>query len=709
MAASVNAVAVDTAAPTVSAVAISGTDSAGAAKAGTLAVGDKIKVAVTMSEATTVTGTPTYTVDVGGQTKTASYVSGSGSTSLVFEYVVSAGDTDSSGGITALANALALGGGTLKDAAGNSATLNTPTVAASANAVVVDATPPVLTINTLAGNDYIEIAEKSASLSVTGTAEASRGVTVTFNGTSNTVTADASGNWTTTFSSGQIPANGGLYTVSASQTDAVGNIGSAARSVGVFHTATLGSTISNSSSSFNVTVPSGMTLSDLVAANFSGKSAADGSTDYMGDNLTYSAFYVTVVNATSSTVQMQAQDGGFIKGHKLQLDLSGTTLTVTKVYTKFIATTAPAALGVDFDTNGTVQTLAGAYALTNFAVQLKPSGTVGAVAPVVLDLDHNGTFDYSVLHLGGSELSGWVGPKDGILAWDENGNGGVDGTNEYAFTRFGGATDLEGLRQGFDTNGDGVFDARDDAFEQFVVWRDSNQNGISDNGEVFSLAELGIDSINLTSDAAARSADMFVQEAGQSSATLADGSTMAIADAALRSVAFAGMEGRDVSIMTQPGLFHGTARDEFILGTAGNDTIAGGGGNDVLYGRRGGDATDSNLFVWNHGDAGPDGAVDRIGDFVQWNGTAGDRIDLTRLLEGYRSGVSDLSEWITSIATGATVRSAAGGDASQTGTLITIDIDGVGAGTATQQIFLTNVALSSTDLATLQSSGVIVA
>ena len=43
-------------------------------KLATLNVGDKIKVTVTISEATIVTGTPQYAIHVGGVSKQADYV-----------------------------------------------------------------------------------------------------------------------------------------------------------------------------------------------------------------------------------------------------------------------------------------------------------------------------------------------------------------------------------------------------------------------------------------------------------------------------------------------------------------------------------------------------------------------------------------------------------------------------------------------------------
>jgi hypothetical protein len=53
-----------------------------------------------------------------------------------------------------------------------------------------------------------------------------------------------------------------------------------------------------------------------------------------------------------------------------------------------------------------------------------------------------------------------------------------------------------------DSNADGKIDANDGVFSQLRVWRDLDQDGRTDAGELFTLNELGIASIGLTSSAA---------------------------------------------------------------------------------------------------------------------------------------------------------------------------------------------------------------
>jgi hypothetical protein len=159
------------------------------------------------------------------------------------------------------------------------------------------------------------------------------------------------------------------------------------------------------------------------------------------------------------------------------------------------------------------------------------------VTPVVLDLNRDGTLSYSQVAMdvngdGRLDATAWAGAQDGVLVWDKHGDSKVHDASQYAFTQYGGKTDLEGLAAGFDTNRDGVFNAQDAKFGQFKVWQDANQNGVSDAGEVHGLAASGITSINLTSDGVLRSPAQGVSEAGRSTAQLDGGGQMLLSDAA---------------------------------------------------------------------------------------------------------------------------------------------------------------------------------
>ena len=94
--------------------------------------------------------------------------------------------------------------------------------------------------------------------------------------------------------------------------------------------------------------------------------------------------------------------------------------------------------------------------------------------------------------------SGWVSPDDGFLVFDRNGDGLINdggelfGSNTVKYDGSGLCADgYEALAQE-DTNGDGLVNHLDDNWLNLKVWRDVNQNGQTDDGELFTLAELGI-------------------------------------------------------------------------------------------------------------------------------------------------------------------------------------------------------------------------
>ena len=94
--------------------------------------GEKIEVAVTFGDRVLVDtslGTPTLGLTVGTETRQATYVRGTGSNRLVFEYTVQSGDTGSDG-IAIAANGLAPGGGAIASVYGVRAILDHAALAA---------------------------------------------------------------------------------------------------------------------------------------------------------------------------------------------------------------------------------------------------------------------------------------------------------------------------------------------------------------------------------------------------------------------------------------------------------------------------------------------------------------------------------------------------------------------------------------------------
>src|SRR5262249_38610086 len=89
---------------------------------GTYGVGAAIAVIVTFSKPVTVTGTPQLTLETGVTDAVVNYTSGSGTSTLTFSYTVAAGHTSPDLDYVST-TALALNGGSIRDAAPNNATL----------------------------------------------------------------------------------------------------------------------------------------------------------------------------------------------------------------------------------------------------------------------------------------------------------------------------------------------------------------------------------------------------------------------------------------------------------------------------------------------------------------------------------------------------------------------------------------------------------
>ena len=129
--------------------------------------------------------------------------------------------------------------------------------------------------------------------------------------------------------------------------------------------------------------------------------------------------------------------------------------------------------------------------------------------PVLLDLDNDG-FDligldsssafFDVDGDGFRDHVGWLMSDDGFLVIDKNSSGTIDLSEELVFASETGEddSDLEALRAIYNSNGDGVLSASDAKWNQFKVWRDVDQDGQSDAGELTSLDTLGLQSIELT-------------------------------------------------------------------------------------------------------------------------------------------------------------------------------------------------------------------
>ena len=204
-----HAYSVDASAPTLTINTIASDDILNATEAGS---------PLTLSGTSTAETGQTVTVTLNGATYTGN-VQADGSWSVSVP-------TSALGALTASNYTVSA---TVNDKAGNPGS-------ASHN-LAVDTTAPVLTINTVAGDDIINDAEHAQALVISGTStggEAGDVVSVVLNGKTYTTTLDASGNWSVGVPAADVTALGsGAQTITASVSDRAGNSDDASRTVTV--------------------------------------------------------------------------------------------------------------------------------------------------------------------------------------------------------------------------------------------------------------------------------------------------------------------------------------------------------------------------------------------------------------------------------------------------------------------------------------------
>jgi hypothetical protein len=146
-----------------------------------------------------------------------------------------------------------------------------------------------------------------------------------------------------------------------------------------------------------------------------------------------------------------------------------------------------------------------------------PGPNGGTSSPLVLGLDGGGFrftdvaggIEFDLDADGVPEHTAWLSPEslDGFLALDRNSDGEItDGTELFGDSTpqppsetpngFLALAVFDQLLEG--GNGNGRIDPRDVVFDFLVVWRDEDHDGMSSSHELYPLADLGVEEIDLS-------------------------------------------------------------------------------------------------------------------------------------------------------------------------------------------------------------------
>jgi len=260
-----------------------------------------------------------------------------------------------------------------------------------------------------------------------------------------------------------------------------------------------------------------------------------------------------------------------------------------------------------------------------------------AIDPIVLDLDHNGValtsldngVQFDINADGHKDQVAWTAGSDGILALDVDGNGKIDNGSEIFSPHFAGGSYVDGLAalSTLDSNHDGKIDAADEAFSKLTVWQDLNHNGITDRGELSSLADHSIGGISL--EATASNSEISGQTIlADGDYTLTDGSTGHFVE---------------VAFDTTLGGSENSSNAYSLIGSDGDDILSGSGGVFTISGGAGADT-----FVLDADALNDVKLADVITDFKAGEG---DTLDVSKLLDSLLGHEATEAEALASVKT----------------------------------------------------------
>ncbi|RZI44816.1 DUF4347 domain-containing protein [Herbaspirillum sp. HC18] len=289
---------------------------------GTYKVGSIVNVKVSFNDTVTVAGgTPSLLLETGATDRAATYVSGSGSSTLTFEYTVQTGDNAADLDYASV-TALALNGAAIRDAAGHGADLSLPAPGATGSlangkAIVIDGLAP--TDIALSAASIATSASSNAVVGTLSTTDATTGDSFTYTlvsgtGDTNNSAFNISGNSLRATNPGSLTP--GANSVRVRTTDAAGNTYEEALSITATTNPTVAITTDKSTLKGGQTATITFTFSDAPTGfdstdvTVTGGSISAPQVD-SGNNKIYTATFTPTAGTNSLSASLSVGAGKF--------------------------------------------------------------------------------------------------------------------------------------------------------------------------------------------------------------------------------------------------------------------------------------------------------------------------------------------------------------------------------------------------------------
>ena len=374
---------IDAVAPTLSPIVVGPAD-------GLYAENESVQFTATFSEPMLVTGMPRIALTVGTTTRYATYLAGSETRTLVFEYLPQVGHSDLNGIVAA--NVISLNGGAITDLAGNGCGLTF--TALNLTNVLIDALAPnaptlALGVGVANGATFAEATQTSGVVTVKGELDAT--ITVIFSGVNDQVTQILTGTGgvqPVTLSAVDPDLLGeGLVSVSATQTDAAGNVQTAPPATVTFILDTVSPTIA-------------------ITSNKAALKAGETATIMFTLSETSVNFTASDVTVTGGALSLFSGTGSVYTATFTPTADSTTPGTVSVSAARFTDTAGNGNIAGSLVTPITIDTAAPTVLITSSPAALK----IGDAATITFTLSESSTTfsDDDVTETGGS-LSGFTG------------------------------------------------------------------------------------------------------------------------------------------------------------------------------------------------------------------------------------------------------------------------------------------------------------